>query len=137
MASPAKRRRSTVLDDLDLSIEGLRAKPGGASPQPAFHEKPVAAEPSVASTGGDIQSRAVNLTAYLLPDGHKRVRRPAVERDTSIQALVTNGIDTAFQGADLASVQRWDPKRKVRTWTISRDSAPTELAKPQRSGYLT
>ncbi len=182
-SKPARARPSMLPDDLDL--EDLKAKPGKAVPQPAFHElpsqgavvalhppaqeasapppappTPVAAptappgpasvEPTqpqppvpshldpvptgetagegtslgavvpvtegrlTVSTGGDIKARAVNLTVYLLPDDHKRLRRLAVERDTSIQSLVMDGIDRVFEGADLAPVQRWEPKRKVR-----------------------
>jgi len=64
---------------------------------------------------GDIKARAVNLTVYLLPGDHKRLRRLAVDRDTSIQSLVMDGIDRVFQESGLDPVERWDPKRRVRT----------------------
>src|SRR3954447_18987836 len=112
----ASKRRPTLPDDLDL--DEIRALPGAALPQAPFHERP----PSLAS-GQDspqakpapsLKEKAINMSIYLLPDDHRRLRRLAADEDTSIQTLVLDGIDYVLSQRGQARVTRWETRRKPR-----------------------
>src|SRR3954454_11267529 len=112
----ASKRRPTLPDDLDL--DEIRALPGAAQPQAPFHERP----PSSAS-GQDLpqakaalglKEKAINMSIYLLPDDHRRLRRLAADEDTSIQSLVLDGIDHVLGQRGQGLVTRWETRRKPR-----------------------
>lgn len=108
----ATKRKPVLPDDLDL--EDVRAKPGAAQPQTAFHE---AAAPAVLASGdggGVLKEKAINMSIYLLPDDHRRLRMLAVTEDTSIQSLVMDGIDAVLRQRGQEPVTRWEPRRKPR-----------------------
>ena len=113
MAANPKRRQ--MLPD-DLDVDDLRSKPGAAVPQPAFHEAPVpslAPAPAAEASVG-LKTSAVNMSIYLLPGDHRRLRMLAAAEETSIQALVMDGIDTVLKARGQEPVSRWEPRRKVR-----------------------
>ena len=103
------KRKPMLPDDLDL--DDLRATPGAGRPQAAFHELP--AVTSVEGKG-DLKARAINMSIYLLPDDHRRLRRLAADEDSSIQSLVLDGIDHVLEQRGQERVQRWETRRKVR-----------------------
>jgi hypothetical protein len=109
MAATPKRRQ--MLPD-DLDVDDLRAKPGAATPQSAFHEAPVSAPAPAEAIG--LKEKAVNMSIYLLPADHRRLRMLAAAEETSIQALVMDGIDEVLRRRGQESVSRWEPRRKVR-----------------------
>jgi hypothetical protein len=112
----ASKRRPTLPDDLDL--DEIRALPGAALPQPPFHER----SPSPASdekvpqpkAALGLKEKAINMSIYLLPDDHRRLRRLAADEDTSIQALVLDGIDYVLNQRGQGRVTRWETRRKPR-----------------------
>jgi len=112
----AVKRRPMLPDDLDL--DAMTAAPGSAAPQPFLREQPAAAAapaPDLPEAGKvGLKEKAVNMSIYLLPDDHRRLRRLAVDGDTSIQTLVLDGIDAVFSKHGLAPVKRWETRRKLR-----------------------
>lgn len=112
----ASKRRPALPDDLDL--DEVRALPGAAKPQPPFHERP---SPSISETIPQqaqkvlgLKDKAINMSIYLLPDDHRRLRRLAADEDTSIQALVLDGIDHVLSQRGQEPVTRWETRRKAR-----------------------
>jgi hypothetical protein len=112
----ASKRRPTLPDDLDL--DEIRALPGAALPQRPFHERAStlasdekAPQPQAAL---GLKEKAINMSIYLLPDDHRRLRRLAADEDTSIQALVLDGIDHVLQQRGQGRVTRWETRRKPR-----------------------
>src|SRR3954451_15894237 len=110
------KRKPTLADDLGL--DGIRALPGAALPQAPFHERPSSpasdqdlpqAKPALG-----LKEKAINMSIYLLPDDHRRLRRLAADEDTSIQALVLDGIDHVFEQRGQERVTRWETRRKPR-----------------------
>ena len=61
-----------------------------------------------------VKERAINMTVYLLPDDHRRLKILAAQTDSSLQALILDGIDLVFQRHGEAPVTRWQPRRKPR-----------------------
>jgi hypothetical protein len=111
----ASKRKPTLPDDLDL--DEIRALPGAARPQPPFHERPSSPTseraPQLEKALG-LKEKAINMSIYLLPDDHRRLRRLAADEDTSIQALVLDGIDHVFNQRGQGRVTRWETRRKPR-----------------------
>jgi hypothetical protein len=110
----AAKRKPMLPDDLDL--DEMTASPGHAAPQPFLHQGPpavAAAEPVPVGKIG-LKEKAVNMSIYLLPDDHRRLRRLAVDHDTSIQTLVLDGIDAVLAQHGLPPVTRWETRRKIR-----------------------
>ncbi len=118
----AARRKPTLPDDLDL--DDVRALPGAGRPQPSFHERPAAQASEVKVAPPTLQEseravglkeKAINMSIYLLPDDHRRLRRLAADEDSSIQSLVLDGIDYVLGKRELGPVTRWETRRKRRT----------------------
>ena len=108
------KRRQMLPDDLDLDVDDLRSRPGAAVPQPAFHEAPTPSPAPAADAPAGLKTSAVNMSIYLLPADHRRLRMLAAAEETSIQALVMDGIDTVLSARGQESVSRWEPRPKVR-----------------------
>ena len=109
------KRRQMLPDDLDM--DDLRSKPGAAVPQPSFHEAPSSLAPApapAAEAAVGLKASAVNMSIYLLPADHRRLRMLAAAEETSIQALVMDGIDRVLKARGQEAVTRWEPRRKVR-----------------------
>ena len=107
-------RKPVLPADVDLDLDTLRAQPGSARPQPAFHETPAQpAQPAPESKPG-LKEQAVNMSIYILPADHRRLRILAAQEETSIQALVLDGIDTVLRQRGQEPVARWEPRRKPR-----------------------
>ena len=116
------RRKPMLPDDLDL--DDVRALPGAGRPQPPFHERPTAQVPEAkvpqvplaqSERMLGLKEKAVNMSIYLLPDDHRRLRRLAADEDTSIQSLVLDGIDFVLEQRGQERVTRWETRRKPRT----------------------
>lgn len=109
------RKKSVMPTDVDLDLEAMRARPGAAQSQPAFHEAPAPSPaPAPAAEAVGLKTSAVNMSIYLLPADHRRLRMLAAAEETSIQALVMDGIDTVLKARGQEPVSRWEPRRKVR-----------------------
>lgn len=112
----AAKRKPTLPDDLDL--DDIRALPGAGRPQPSFHEHPPpgrAAESTLPLEKAlGLKEKAINMSIYLLPDDHRRLRRLAADEDTSIQTLVLDGIDYVLGQRGQKRVTRWETRRKPR-----------------------
>jgi hypothetical protein len=112
----------------DLDLDTIVAKPGAGRPPPAFHEAsdvspsptPVSvpaetiAPPGMRQTA-DLKAKAIATTLYLLPDDHRRLRRLAADREVAAQTLLLDAIDMLFARDGQGPVQRWEPRRKVRS----------------------
>ncbi|WP_162272822.1 ribbon-helix-helix domain-containing protein [Acetobacter ascendens] len=61
-----------------------------------------------------LKDKAVNMTVYLLPHDHKRLKQLAVEHDTTIQALVMDGLDVILKDNGQEPLTRWKTRRKPR-----------------------
>lgn len=107
----AVKKKPVLPADVDLDLGSLRAQPGSARPQPAFHEAPTRPTPE-AKPG--LKEHAVNMSIYILRDDHRRLRILAAEEETSIQALVLDGIDHVLRERGQEPVARWEPRRKPR-----------------------
>lgn len=110
------RKKSLMPLDVDLDLEAMRARPGAAQSQPAFHEAPAPspAPASAAEAAVGLKTSAVNMSIYLLPADHRRLRMLAAAEETSIQSLVMDGIDEVLRRRGQEPVSRWEPRRKVR-----------------------
>ena len=111
----ATKRRPSLPDDLDL--DEIRAIPGAAKPQSPFHEGPSPPAPDRVpqpEKALGLKEKAINMSIYLLPDDHRRLRRLAADEDTSIQALVLDGIDYVLSQRGQGRVTRWETRRKPR-----------------------
>ncbi len=98
----------------DIDIGALRANPGSAQAQPAFHEAAVPPAPAPVPAGPGLKENAVNMSIYILREDHRRLRMLAAAEETSIQALVMDGIDDVLRRRGQEPVSRWEPRRKVR-----------------------
>ena len=63
----------------------------------------------------DLKAKAIATTLYLLPDDHRRLRRLAADREVAAQTLLLDAIDMLFARDGQGPVQRWEPRRKVRS----------------------
>lgn len=99
------------LSSVGVDLGDLEAKPGSGGKVPAFHEQPSA---SVAD-GKHVKDKAVNMTVYLMPDDHKRLKMMAVSQDTTIQALVMDGLDVLLESNGQKPLTRWKPRKKPRS----------------------
>ena len=109
------KRKLTLPYDLDLDV--VRASPGAGKPQAAFHEVPsptASPPPDPPERAVGLKEKAINMSIYLLPDDHRRLRRLAVDEDSSIQSLVLDGIDHVLSQRGQGVVTRWETRRKVR-----------------------
>jgi len=61
-----------------------------------------------------LKDRASGMTIYLMPDDHRRLRQIAAAEDTSLQALVMDGLDMVLAQRGQGPVERWEPRRKKR-----------------------
>jgi hypothetical protein len=61
-----------------------------------------------------LKASAINMTVYLLPDDHRRLRILAAKQDTTIQALVLDGLDEVMKKNGEPLVTRWAPRRRTR-----------------------
>jgi len=104
-------KKPVLPSDVDLDLDTVRAPPGSARPQPAFHETPAQLAPE-GKPG--LKEHAVNMSIYILPGDHRRLRVLAAQEDTSIQALVLDGIDAVLRQRGQEPVTRWEPRRKPR-----------------------
>jgi len=107
------KRKPGLAVDMDLDLDAMRARPGGAAPQAPIHEVPVTPS-GEARTTANLKENAVNMSIYLLPGDHRRLRQLAAAEDTSIQALVMDGIDNLLQQRGMPPVARWESRRKQR-----------------------
>lgn len=88
----------------------MEAQPASGVKVQAFHEQPFAPE----AEGKHVKDKAVNMTVYLLPHDHKRLKQLAVEHDTTIQALVMDGLDVILDRNGQEALTRWKTRRKTR-----------------------
>lgn len=110
----AAKRKSGLAADMDLDLDAVRAKPGGAAPQAPIHEVTVPPPGAEAKTAANLKENAVNMSIYLLPADHRRLRQLAAAEDTSIQALVMDGIDAILKQRSQSPVARWETRRRQR-----------------------
>jgi hypothetical protein len=103
-------KKKLMPTDIDLDLDAFRAAPGGAQAQAAFHETPVGAENSKPG----LKENAINMSIYILREDHRRLRMLAADEETSIQALVMDGIDAVLKQRGQDPVARWEPRRKPR-----------------------
>ena len=54
------------------------------------------------------------MSIYLLPADHRRLRQLAAAEDTTIQALVMDGIDAILKQRSQEPVVRWETRRRQR-----------------------
>jgi len=99
------------LSSVGVDLGDLEAKPASGAKVPAFHEQPSAP----ASDGKHVKDKAVNMTVYLMPDDHKRLKMMAVSQDTTIQALVMDGLDVLLERNEQKPLTRWKPRKKPRS----------------------
>ena len=109
----AAKRKSTLATDMDLDLDAMRAAPGSAVSQAPIHEVRLAQTAEARSTP-QLKEAAVNMSIYLLPADHKRLRQLAAAEDTSIQSLVMDGIDHVLTGRGQDPVARWESRRRQR-----------------------
>jgi len=105
------KRPSLSTSGLDLG--DLEAKPASGVKIPAFHEQP--STPAPIADGKHVKDKAVNMTVYLMPDDHKRLKMMAVSQDTTIQALVMDGLDVLLERNGQTPLTRWTPRKKPRS----------------------
>ena len=110
-------KKSALPDDLDMVIDldAARASPGAAA-APAFIGAAAPAKPAeprevpVASKG--LKSTAVNMSVYLMPADHRRLRMMAAAEGRSIQSLMLDGLDLLLANRSEAPVSRWQTRRR-------------------------
>jgi len=105
----SKHRSTLTASNPDLGDYG--AKPASGVKVQPFHEQPAALTNERPS---GVKERAVNMTAYLMPSDHKRLKQLALDSEVSIQTLLLDGIDHLFAKAGQEPVTRWEPRRKKR-----------------------
>jgi len=101
------------LSSVSVDLGDLEAKPALGAKIPAFHEQP--STPAPVADGTHIKDKAVNMTVYLMPDDHKRLKMMAVSQDTTIQALVMDGLDVLLESNGQKPLTRWKPRKKPRS----------------------
>jgi len=101
------------LGSIGLDLDDIEAKPASGQKVPAFHEQPSA--PAAVADGKHVKDKAVNMTVYLMPDDHKRLKMMAVSQDTTIQALVMDGLDVLLERNGQDPLTRWKPRKKRRS----------------------
>ncbi|MBS1058230.1 ribbon-helix-helix domain-containing protein [Gluconobacter kondonii] len=99
------------LSSIGVDLGDLEAKPASGAKVPAFHEQPHA----LVADGTHVKDKAVNMTVYLMPDDHKRLKIMAVEHETTIQALVMDGLDILLERNGQQPLIRWKPRKKPRS----------------------
>ncbi|WP_172493833.1 ribbon-helix-helix domain-containing protein [Gluconobacter oxydans] len=99
------------LGSIGLDLDDIEAKPASGQKVPAFHEQPPAPEVD----GKHVKDKAVNMTVYLMPADHKRLKMMAVSQDTTIQALVMDGLDILLERDGQEPLTRWKPRKKPRS----------------------
>ena len=117
----ATKKTSLLPDDMDLDVDldSARAKPGAAAPQPFIHESP---PPALASAEtrteigrpASLKEKAINMTLYMLPHDHRRLRQIAAAEDTSLQALLMDAVDMLLAKRGQGALTRWEPRRRAR-----------------------
>ena len=100
------------LSFVGVDLGDLEAKPALGAQAPAFHEQPSTPAPVADRT--HIKDKAVNMTVYLMPDDHQRLKVLAVSQDTTIQALVMDGLDVLLERNGQKPLTRWKPRKKPR-----------------------
>ena len=115
----AAKKASLLPDDMDLDLDSARAKPGAAAPQPFIHEKPPVAVPLIASTPDvgraiGLKEKAINMTLYMLPQDHRRLRQIAATEDTSLQTLLMDAVDMLLANRKQGPLTRWETRRRTR-----------------------
>jgi len=101
------------LSSAGVDLGDLEAKPASGAKVSAFHEQPSA--PAPVADGKHVKDKAVNMTVYLMPDDHKRLKIMAVSQDTTIQALVMDGLDVLLERNGQKALTRWAPRKKLRS----------------------
>ncbi len=111
-------KKSTLPSDLDMAIDldAARATPGAAA-APAFigavanPAKP--AEPREAPVvAKGLKATAVNMSVYLMPADHRRLRMLAAAEGRSIQSLMLDGLDLLLANRNESPVSRWETRRR-------------------------
>ena len=115
-----ERKRASVV------ASGLLAKPGAAParatpvedlPRPAAAVAPAPTastqSPAPAAAGG-IKAATVGTTVYLLPGEHKRVRRLALDLDTSLHELLLAGLDRLLGERGEPPIRRYSEPRRTK-----------------------
>ena len=110
----AVKRKPGLAADMDLDLDAMRARPGGAAPQAPIYEIAVPEPGTEAKAVANLKENAVNMSIYLLPGDHRRLRQLAAAEDTSIQALVMDGIDVVLRQRGQEPVARWESRRRQR-----------------------
>jgi hypothetical protein len=109
----------------DLDLDRALAAPGAGRPPPPLYEvsaaqsaaeapDPEATSPAPRKSA-DLKRTAIATTFYLLPDDHRRLRRLAADKDVAAQTLLLDALDMLLEREGHAPVQRWDPRRKIRS----------------------
>lgn len=101
------------LGSIGLDLDDIEAKPASGQKVAAFHEQ-APTQPPQDKPGAYVKDKAVNMTVYLLPYDHKRLKQLAVEHDTTIQALVMDGLDVILKDNGQEPLTRWKTRRKPR-----------------------
>lgn len=99
------------LGSIGLDLDDIEAKPASGQKVAAFHEEPPT-QPPQDKPEAYVKDKAVNMTVYLMPDDHKRLKMMAVSQDTTIQALVMDGLDMILKGNGQELLTRWKTRRK-------------------------
>ena len=75
--------------------ESMRSAVQGNEPSPALAPIPAAA-PKAAPSPATTRAGKKKVTAQLAPEDHKRLRRLALDRDVTTEALVAEAINDLF-----------------------------------------
>jgi hypothetical protein len=59
-----------------------------------------------------LKERAAATTLYLMPADHRRLRKLAIDRDTSMQTLILDALDLLLARENEPPVERWETRRK-------------------------
>lgn len=100
-----------MMDPGDRAEVSSRGKPRTARAAAPVEPPP---KRQARTPGPILKERAVNMSVYLLPDDHRRLRMLAAAEETSIQSLIMDGIDAVLKGRGKKPVTRWEARRKVR-----------------------
>jgi hypothetical protein len=108
----------------DLDLDSALAVPGAGRPPAPLYEVSVPQTTAEASDPetvpplrktADLKRTAIATTFYLLPDDHRRLRRLAADKDVAAQTLLLDALDMLLEREGHAPVQRWEPRRKIRS----------------------
>jgi len=110
-------KKSGLPTDLDIDLDAARAVPGAAA-APAFigtgttlPAKPAERQEAPVATSKGLKETAVNLSVYLLPSDHRRLRVLAATEGRSMQSLMLDGLDLLLANRGAAPVGRWKARR--------------------------